>query len=71
MKKFWIIKRGPEGSPGCQKRLTGNDNTIYHKLEEAEDRAQRLTKSERAQFVVLEVVSCFDVADVVRVEIEE
>ena len=71
MKKFWIIKRGPEGSPGCQKRLTGNDNTIYHDLEEAEKRARGLARSERNSFVVLEVVSCFDVADVVRVEIEE
>jgi hypothetical protein len=71
MKKFWIIKRGPEGSSGTAKRLTGNDNAIYHKLKDAEDRAQGLARSERAQFVVMEVVSCFDVADVVRVEIEE
>ena len=72
MRKFWIIRKAPIDNPGVKRALTKeSEGYAYDCLEEAERRAQGRARKDRAPYVVLEVVSCFDVADVVRVDIEE
>jgi hypothetical protein len=68
MKKFWIVKKAPTQERG-KRTVTGDTNNCYS-YEDAEELARKYTKQNRSPFCVLEVVACFDVADVVSVDIE-
>jgi hypothetical protein len=71
MRKFYIVKKAPTRDSNNKPVVTGDTNIAYSNFDAAKERAEEVVRRSRHPYVVMEAVACFDVAEVVEVEIED